>query len=75
MSDAYLKYEDQTRLKASIVLDYYEKEVSAIPDDSLNFTDKERKEQVLTLIRNLSHLKIIDAPVLFRLYDLYRIKF
>ena len=56
------------------MLDFYKQEVNSIPEDSLNFTDKERKQQVLTLIENLSHIKIIDAPVLFRLYDLYRIK-
>lgn len=74
VAHAYLKFEDSTKLRASVVLDFYKKEVEALHDDDLTFADKERKQQVLKLITYLSDLKVIDAPVLFKLYDLYRYK-
>ena len=71
---AYLKFEDSQKLRASVVLDYYRKEVESASDDSLSFADKERKQQVLKLIDYLGSLKVIDAPVLLKLYELYRLK-
>ena len=71
---AYLKFEDQEKLRASVVLDYYKKEIQSLSDDSLSFADKERKGQVLKLIDYLSSVKVIDAPILMKLYDLYRYK-
>ena len=40
---AYLKFEDQEKLRASVVLDYYKKEIQSLSDDSLSFEDKEPK--------------------------------
>jgi len=71
---AYLKYEDETKLRASVVLDFYKKEIESISDESLSFADKERKQQVLHLIDYLGSLKIIDSQVLLKLYELYRLK-
>jgi len=71
---AFLKFEDHTKLRASVVLDYYLKEVESIPDASLTYADKERKEQVVKLVKYLSELKVIDAPILFKLYEIYRYK-
>jgi hypothetical protein len=74
VSYTYLRFEDSQKLRASVVLDYYRNEVAALPDDALTFADKERKQQVLKLIDYLGSLKVIDAPVLLKLYDLYRLK-
>lgn len=71
---AYLKFEDQQKLRASVVLDLYKKEVAALKDDDLTYADKERKDQVLKLIDYLGQLKVVDASILFKLYDLYRYK-
>lgn len=71
---AYLKFEDQTKLRASVVLDFYRQEIESMRDDDLSFADKERKQQVLKLLTYLGELKVVDAPVLFKLYDLYRYK-
>ena len=57
------------------MLDVYKKQVEAIEDSQLvSQTDKERKEQVLKLIDYIGSLKIVDAQVLFKLFDLYRYK-
>jgi hypothetical protein len=69
-----LKFEDEHKLRASIVLDYYKNEVLAMKDEDLTFADKERKKQVLNLLHFLSSLKVVDAPILMKLYDLYRYK-
>ena len=56
------------------MLDFYRKEIEAFSDDSLTFADKERKSQVIKLIDYLASVKVIDAPILLKLYDLYRYK-
>lgn len=48
--------------------------MESINDDELTFADKERKGQVIKLLHYLSQLKVVDASVLFKLYDLYRFK-
>ena len=76
MAHTYLKFEDSQKLRASVVLDFYRKEVEeGLSDEGgLTFADKERKQQVLKLIEYLGSLKVIDAPVLMKLYQLYRLK-
>ncbi len=74
VAHTYLKFEDSQKLRASVVLDFYLKEVEGLSDEGLTFADKERKQQVLKLIEYLGSLKVIDAPVLMKLYQLYRLK-
>jgi len=69
-----LKFEDELRLRASVVLDYYKEDIKTLKDENLTYVDKERKEQVLKLIDYIGNLKVVDAPVLLKLYDLYRYK-
>jgi len=71
---SYLKFEDQEKLRASVVLDFYKKEIESLEDDSLSFADKERKQQVIKLIDYLGQLKVVDASVLLKLHELYRYK-
>lgn len=74
VANAFLKFEDTLKLRASLVLDYFKQEVNSLPEDRLTFADKERKQQVLKLIEQVGNLKIVDAQVLLKLYDLYRFK-
>ena len=74
MTYAFLKYEDEFKMRASLVLDYYKLEVLSIQDSGLSIADVERKKKVLKLIDYLSSLKIIDASVLIKLYNIYRYK-
>jgi len=43
-------------------------------EESLSFADKEKKQQALNLIKYMGSLKVIEAPVLMKLYELYRLK-
>ena len=47
MTYSFLRYEDNYKLKASIVLDYFKEEIKGYEDSQLSYADKERKEQVL----------------------------
>jgi hypothetical protein len=38
----------------------------------LSFTDRERLSQINTLLGRLNDIKVVDAPVLLKLYNLYR---
>lgn len=38
----------------------------------LSIQDRDRYEQVNHLLERLSNVKIIDAPILLKLYNLYR---
>jgi len=73
---AALKFEDEVRMRASLVIDVKLGELSDLRDmaakGKLTFTDKERLNQVESLLKRLNDIKIIDAPVLLKLYNLYR---
>lgn len=74
MTYAFLKFEDEMKLRASVVIDYYKKEINSFDDQDLSYADKERKQQVLKLVDYLGSLKVIDGPILLKLYNLYRYK-
>jgi hypothetical protein len=38
----------------------------------LSFTDRERLTQINILLKRLNEIKVVDAPVLLKLYNLYR---
>ena len=69
-----MKFEDQLKLRASLVLDYYKLDLKTLKDEDLNVADRERKQQVVKLLDYLSSVKIVDAPILMKLYDLYRLR-
>ena len=72
---AYLKYEDEAMLRASLVIDAFREDFNELSkDESLSFADKERLKQVQKLIDYLNQIKIIDAPVLLKLFNMYRQK-
>ncbi len=57
-----------------MVLDYYKQDLLSIKDIDLSYTDKERKAKVVQLLDYLTQLKIVDAPVLLKIYNIYRQK-
>lgn len=63
-------------MRASIVVDVKLGELSDLKEmaakGTLSFTDKERLNQVESLLRRLNDIKVVDAPVLLKLYNLYR---
>lgn len=67
-----MKFEEEPKLRVSIVLDFYRKQIEEIDEQELSFSDKERKEKVIKLIEFMSSFKVIDAPVLLKLYDVYK---
>jgi len=69
---AALRYEDKFKLRASIVLSTYHKDMEQIDFDKLSFEDKERHQRVTGLLNYLKGVKIIDAPVLLKIYNLHR---
>jgi len=72
---AYLKYEDQLMLRSSLILDQFKDDLMVLEkDDTLSYNDKERLKQVKKLIDYLRTIKVIDAPVLLKLFNLYRQK-
>ena len=63
-------------MRASLVVDVKLGELSDLKDmavkGTLTFTDKERLNQVESLLKRLNDIKVVDAPVLLKLYNLYR---
>ena len=63
-------------MRASIVVDVKLGELSDLKEmaakGTLSFTDKERLNQVESLLRRLNDIKVVDAPVLLKLYNFYR---
>ena len=73
---AHLKYEDEAKFRASVIVDLHKQSLDQLeqqiaPD---NFTDKERLKQVRILMDRLRNLRVIDGPVLIKLFNLYRYK-
>lgn len=67
-----MKYEDNAKLRASLVLDAYEREIDNIDAEALTFEDKERLERVINLLDYLKSVKVVDAPVLLKIFNLHR---
>jgi len=72
MQFSALRYEDNAKLRASLVLDAYEKEIDNIDVESLTFEEKERFERVINLLEYLKGVKVVDAPVLLKIFNLHR---
>ena len=69
-----LRYDDQHKIRASIILDIYQRELESIDPESPTFEDKVLYAQVQNLMDYLKGVKIIDAPILLKIYNLYRCK-
>jgi len=67
-----LKYEDRLKLRASLVLDAYKRQLEDINVSALSYQDKERYERVQNLLEYLESVKVVDAPVLLKIYNMYR---
>ena len=67
-----LRYEDEQRLRASIILDIYRSQLSEIKPDNLREADKQKYTQVMNLLEYLENVKIIDAKVLLKIINIHR---
>jgi len=67
-----LKYQDNFKLRASLIISAYEKQTENIEYESLSYQDKERYERVVNLLSYLKNVKVIDAAVLLKIYNLFR---
>jgi len=72
MQFSALRYEDNAKLRASLVLDAYETEIDNIDVATLTFEEKERFERVINLLEYLKGVKVVDAPVLLKIFNLHR---
>ena len=67
-----LRFEDSAKLRASIVMNAYSTQITDIDFEKLTYEEKERYERVVNLLQYLKNVKIIDAPVLLKIYNLHR---
>lgn len=64
--------------RASLVIEQFKHQWTALNNEvkqnssNVNFIEQERLAQTSELLDRLSDVKIIDAPVLLKLYELYR---
>ena len=59
------------KLRSSLIIKAYERQLKAMDYDSLSFTEKESYTRVKNLLSYLANVKVIDAPVLLKIYRLY----
>ena len=61
-------------MRASVVVDAQRRSLDSLVklQGELSFTDRERLSQINTLLGRLNDIKVVDAPVLLKLYNLYR---
>jgi hypothetical protein len=67
-----LRFEDSMKLRASIVMNAYSTQITDIDFSKLSYEEKERYERVVNLLKYLKDVKIVDAPVLLKIYNLHR---
>lgn len=70
-----LVYEDSMRLRSSIIINAYQRQLDDIDYDSLTFQEQESYTRVKNLLTYLKNVKVIDAPVLLKIYRLYAQKY
>jgi phosphopantetheine adenylyltransferase len=60
-------------MRASIVVDVHAANIRKIAQNNdLSYADKERVNMIEQLITNLHNVKIADASILLKLFNLYR---
>ena len=69
-----LQYEDRLKLRASIIIDTYAQQIQDIDASKLTLQEKDTYEKVTNLLNYLQNVKIVDAPVLLKIYNLHRCK-
>ena len=67
-----LRYDDHNKMRASILLDIYQQELESLDPEHATIEDRILYEQVTNLMNYLKTVKIIDAPILLKIYGLYR---
>ena len=67
-----LQYEDSLKLRASIILEAYSSQIENINVNELTYDEKDRYDRVVSLLKFLKNIKIVDAPVLLKIYNLHR---
>jgi len=60
------------KLRASLILDAYEKQLGDIDADSLGIEDGARFERIQNLLIYLKSVKIIDPAILLKIFNLHR---
>ena len=67
-----LRYEDNVKLRASLVLDAYQNQLNEMKVEKLNYAEQEKYQKVSHLLAFLKGVKVVDAPVLLRIYNMYK---
>lgn len=67
-----LRYEDNERLQASLILDAYVKNLNGMNRESLSIEDQERFDRIQILLKYIKSVKITDSPVLLKVFNMYR---
>lgn len=70
-----IMYEDSMRLRSSIIINAYQRQLEDIDPEKLTFQEQESYTRVKNLLKYLKNVKVIDAPVLLKIYRLYAQKY
>lgn len=70
-----LVYEDSMRLRSSIIINAYQRQLDDIDAETLTIQEQESYTRVKNLLTYLKNVKVIDAPVLLKIYRLYAQKY
>lgn len=69
-----LRYEDNVKMRASLVLEAYSRQLEEINVKSLSQEEKDRLEKVTMMVEFLKQVKVVDAAVLLKLYNMYSVQ-
>jgi hypothetical protein len=70
----YFELADEEKMKSSLVLFNYLAQLHDIEDSGLSNFEIMKKEKLIKLVQLIGEMKIIDAKVLGRIFDMYKYK-
>ena len=66
-----LQYENTLKLRHSVIIKNYQRQLDSIDQAKLSYSEKETFNRVKNMMTYLANVKIIDAPVLLKIFRLY----
>lgn len=69
-----LEREEEGKPNSSVILDLFYDKLNSMSETNLTENERETKEKLKELLDYMSRMRVVDAPVLSEIYELYRYK-
>lgn len=74
LTSLILEREEEGKPNSSVILDLFYEKLNSMSETNLTENERETKEKLKELLDYMSRMRVVDAPVLSEIYELYRYK-